>query len=81
MLLQYFNDGDASIFEGDPVKLGLAFFSMFFDIFFMVQHYVLYPRHADATALAEKQRAAAAQSGGETGASDVTPLLRGHEIQ
>jgi len=29
---------------GDPVKFGLGFVSIFFDIIFMLQHYVLYPR-------------------------------------
>ncbi|TPX47849.1 hypothetical protein SeMB42_g03168 [Synchytrium endobioticum] len=28
---------------GDPVKLGLGFISMFFDIIFIIQHYILYP--------------------------------------
>jgi cystinosin len=27
---------------GDPVKFGLGFVSMFFDVIFMVQHYGLY---------------------------------------
>lgn len=36
-------DDWASIF-GDPTKFGLGLFSVVFDIFFMVQHYVLY-RH------------------------------------
>lgn len=30
-----------SIF-GDPTKFGLGFFSVAFDIFFIIQHYVLY---------------------------------------
>lgn len=78
MIMQYLNDGDSSIFLGDPTKLGLAFFSMFFDIFFMVQHYVLYPRHKEVTALIEKERVVSA---GETGVTASTPLLRDHDIQ
>jgi cystinosin len=27
---------------GDPVKFGLGFLSMVFDVIFMVQHYILY---------------------------------------
>lgn len=55
MFMQYLNDGDESIFSGDPVKLGLAFFSISFDIFFMTQHYVLYPRAKDPRLAAEGQ--------------------------
>jgi hypothetical protein len=43
MFLQYYNNADASIFAGDPVKLGLSVFSIIFDLFFMVQHYAFYP--------------------------------------
>jgi len=56
MFLQYLNEGDSSIFKSDPVKLGLAFFSIFFDVFFMVQHYVIYPRANDPRAHAENQQ-------------------------
>ena len=38
---------DASIFIGDPTKLGLGLFSILFDMVFMVQHYILYP-HREA---------------------------------
>ena len=34
-------DDWGSIF-GDPTKFGLGFFSILFDVLFMVQHYVLY---------------------------------------
>jgi len=33
---------DWSGFFGNPAKLGLAFISLFFDIVFLVQHYILY---------------------------------------
>lgn len=36
-----FADDWVSIF-GDPTKFGLGFFSVLFDIFFIVQHYILY---------------------------------------
>lgn len=33
---------DWSSFFGDTTKFGLGLFSILFDIFFMVQHYILY---------------------------------------
>ncbi|XP_033232426.1 cystinosin homolog isoform X1 [Drosophila pseudoobscura] len=42
MILNGFNYDDwASIF-GDPTKFGLGLFSVLFDVFFMLQHYVFY---------------------------------------
>jgi len=41
MLISWNNDDWSSIF-GDPTKFGLGFFSVVFDIFFMLQHYVFY---------------------------------------
>lgn len=41
LLISYNNDDWASIF-GDPTKFGLGFFSILFDILFIVQHYCLY---------------------------------------
>lgn len=35
--------GDWTGLYGNPVKLGLAVLSIFFDVLFMIQHYVLYP--------------------------------------
>ncbi|VDI76215.1 cystinosin [Mytilus galloprovincialis] len=40
-LLAYNSDDWGSIF-GDPTKFGLGFFSILFDILFIIQHYVLY---------------------------------------
>ncbi|XP_046330208.2 cystinosin-like [Haliotis rufescens] len=40
-LIAYNNDDWGSIF-GDPTKFGLGFFSILFDILFMIQHYCLY---------------------------------------
>lgn len=45
MVLFLFSDDWASIF-GDPTKFGLGLFSVVFDVFFMVQHYILY-RHTN----------------------------------
>jgi cystinosin len=42
-LLSYNHDDWNSIF-GDPTKFGLGFFSICFDVLFMVQHYCLYRR-------------------------------------
>lgn len=36
-----YTDDWTSIF-GDPTKFGLGLFSVVFDIFFMLQHYVIY---------------------------------------
>eukprot|EP00092_Neocalanus_flemingeri_P033043 GFUD01035937.1.p1 GENE.GFUD01035937.1~~GFUD01035937.1.p1 ORF type:complete len:411 (+),score=26.97 GFUD01035937.1:244-1476(+) len=41
ILISYNNDDWSSIF-GDPTKFGLGFFSVVFDIFFMLQHYIFY---------------------------------------
>lgn len=47
MLINAYNFNDwASIF-GDPTKFGLGLFSVFFDVFFIIQHYILY-RHRPA---------------------------------
>lgn len=40
-LIAYNNDDWSSLF-GDPTKFGLGLFSVVFDIFFMLQHYVFY---------------------------------------
>lgn len=59
-LLAYNSDDWSSIF-GDPTKFGLGFFSILFDILFIIQHYVLYrgrtPRYTiipDTTQYIEK---------------------------
>jgi cystinosin len=36
------NPDDWSGVTGDPVKFGLGFVSIFFDIIFIIQHYVVY---------------------------------------
>lgn len=41
---------DWSPVTGNPVKFGLGFTSMFFDVIFMTQHYVLYRQPKDAAA-------------------------------
>ncbi|KAK7502190.1 hypothetical protein BaRGS_00006554 [Batillaria attramentaria] len=43
-----------SIF-GDPTKFGLGFFSILFDVLFIVQHYVLYRGHDDYDVLKDTQ--------------------------
>ncbi|PIC44208.1 hypothetical protein B9Z55_004655 [Caenorhabditis nigoni] len=43
MVLQAINVNDWSAFYANPVKFGLGFVSIFFDIIFMIQHYALYP--------------------------------------
>lgn len=46
LLLDGFATQDWSKVSGDPVKFGLGFASMLFDIIFIVQHYILYPNGA-----------------------------------
>ena len=40
-IISYNNNDWGSIF-GDPTKFGLGLFSVIFDIFFMLQHYIFY---------------------------------------
>ncbi|XP_077973363.1 cystinosin-like [Styela clava] len=42
MILQSYNNDEWDLVFGDPTKFGLGFFSVLFDILFMVQHYILY---------------------------------------
>ncbi|CAK9797115.1 Cystinosin homolog [Anthophora plagiata] len=42
MALNAYNYDDVESIFGDPTKFGLGFFSVAFDIFFIIQHYVLY---------------------------------------
>lgn len=44
LLLDASLQGDWSGVTGNPVKFGLGYISIFFDIIFITQHYVLYPR-------------------------------------
>lgn len=47
MILNAYNYDDWESIFGDPTKFGLGFFSVAFDIFFIIQHYVLYRNRAD----------------------------------
>ncbi|XP_014237404.1 cystinosin homolog isoform X1 [Trichogramma pretiosum] len=42
MILNAYNYDDWKSLFGDPTKFGLGFFSVAFDVFFLVQHYILY---------------------------------------
>ncbi|KAK3794613.1 hypothetical protein RRG08_003759 [Elysia crispata] len=42
MFLLSYNSNDWGSIFGDPTKFGLGFFSILFDILFIIQHYVLY---------------------------------------
>ncbi len=46
MFLLSYNYNDWSSIFGSPTKFGLGFFSIVFDIVFLVQHYVLYRNHS-----------------------------------
>ncbi|XP_076642493.1 lysosomal cystine transporter cystinosin isoform X2 [Halictus rubicundus] len=47
MILNAYNYDDWESIFGDPTKFGLGFFSVAFDIFFIIQHYVLYRDHKE----------------------------------
>lgn len=42
MIIISYNYNDWSSIFGDPTKFGLGMFSIMFDIFFIVQHYIFY---------------------------------------
>jgi cystinosin len=42
MFLLAYNYNDWSSIFGSPTKLGLGLLSIFFDLIFMTQHYILY---------------------------------------
>jgi hypothetical protein len=75
LLLQCVVTNDFTQIAGNPVKFGLGFVSISFDIVFMVQHYCIYlePRQLDS---------AATEQGSEvvsTGQSECQALLEGAE--
>ncbi|KAG0222909.1 hypothetical protein BGX31_008805 [Mortierella sp. GBA43] len=47
LILDAYISGDWSGISGDPVKFGLGFLSILFDLIFMTQHYVLYRNRED----------------------------------
>uniref|UniRef100_A0A2P2I6H7 Cystinosin homolog n=1 Tax=Hirondellea gigas TaxID=1518452 RepID=A0A2P2I6H7_9CRUS len=51
MFLLAYNYNDWGSIFGDPTKFGLGLFSMLFDIFFIIQHYVLYKSNTTALPL------------------------------
>jgi len=67
ILIAHNNDDWSSIF-GDPTKFGLGFFSVLFDIFFILQHYVFYRNNQPHETLAgsnEEIREGSPPPGGE----------------
>ena len=48
---------DVSLITGDPVKFGLGFVSLFYDLVLMAQHFIIYaPAHASDKAHAPPRR-------------------------
>ncbi|XP_042894202.1 cystinosin-like [Penaeus japonicus] len=47
MFILSYNYNDWGSIFGDPTKFGLGLFSIIFDVFFMVQHYILYRGNED----------------------------------
>ncbi|KAF9406330.1 hypothetical protein BGZ94_003160 [Podila epigama] len=59
LVLDAYISGDWSGISGDPVKFGLGFVSIAFDLVFMTQHYILYRRRDDfyaSPSLADNER-------------------------
>jgi len=52
LVLDCWNMGDWTGITGNVAKFFLGFVSIFFDVIFMLQHYVLYPHHRTAIAAA-----------------------------
>ena len=50
MFVLAYNNDDWSSFFGDPTKFFLGLFSVMFDVFFMLQHYVFYRDAAEQKA-------------------------------
>ena len=48
-VIDWINSGNYRLFLGDPVKFGLSIISIFFDIIFIIQHYILYPPTKDSS--------------------------------
>jgi len=71
LLLDAGCSGEWSQLVGDPVKFALGFASMFFDVLFMLQHFVLYraPRHVSPAAPLH----APLMSAGETDSAAAAP--------
>lgn len=82
-LLQQFlmvlNSGSWTVFTGNWAKTGLALFSIFFDLLFIFQHYVLYTDRHDL-ALSSSSSAAAADSSSPSSSSAYQSLSSFHAI-
>ncbi|KAI8045814.1 cystinosin homolog [Drosophila gunungcola] len=71
MILNAHNYDDWVSIFGDPTKFGLGLFSVLFDIFFMLQHYVFY-RHSRKTSSSDLTTETEAQNRSTESQSDVT---------
>lgn len=64
---------DVSLITGDPVKFGLGFVSLFYDLVLMAQHFIIYaPAHASGKAHAPPRR--------KVGADHVTSMHVEHTV-
>ncbi|XP_017102180.2 cystinosin [Drosophila bipectinata] len=68
MILNAHNYDDWASLFGDPTKFGLGLFSVLFDVFFMLQHYVFY-RHTKESSTSDLTNVTEAQNR----ATDITP--------
>jgi hypothetical protein len=67
---------DLSLITGDPVKFGLGFVSLFYDVVLMTQHYIIYApaRSAGRAPAHQKARPRAATAGPRTRALGCTAV-------
>ncbi|KAK9824845.1 hypothetical protein WJX81_006232 [Elliptochloris bilobata] len=79
---------DISLITGDPVKFGLGFVSLFYDILLMIQHYIIYaqPRSAGKAHAPLRCKAASDAEHGEAASNGFSedheaPLLEAAALQ
>ncbi|XP_017046451.1 cystinosin homolog [Drosophila ficusphila] len=73
MILNAHNYDDWVSIFGDPTKFGLGLFSVLFDVFFMLQHYVFY-RHPRESSSSDLTTVTEAQNRSNESTSDVTTV-------
>ncbi|KAF9112641.1 hypothetical protein BGX27_003029 [Mortierella sp. AM989] len=72
LVLDAYISGDWSGISGDPVKFGLGFLSIAFDLVFMTQHYILYRDRTDRYVSSDKNHEGGEAGGRNSSSSDST---------
>ncbi|XP_068153163.1 cystinosin homolog [Drosophila tropicalis] len=78
MILNAHNYDDWVSIFGDPTKFGLGLFSVLFDIFFMLQHYVFY-RHARETSISNLSAVTEVQNDSQNDSPQKEPRVEASE--